>query len=212
MRLFAAIRPPAHALDHLAHALDLVASGRTVTGGVGPVRWTAPENWHLTMAFHGEVPDGAVADLQGALAEVAARTAPFTLALRGSGIFAHRTVWVGASGEVEAAVALARAATSAGGAVTGWTDERERSRPHLTVGRVLPAARRRAPSRGRALERRREPVRDGSPDDLVRALAVYQGPSWRAIELRLVASAPGEGRSGGPRYTDLAVLPLTGSA
>jgi 2'-5' RNA ligase len=48
--------------------------------------------------------------------------------------------------------------------------------------------------------------------DLVRALSVYEGPAWRADELLLVASAPGEGRSGGPRYTDLVALPFGGRA
>ncbi|WP_367179064.1 2'-5' RNA ligase family protein, partial [uncultured Corynebacterium sp.] len=47
-------------------------------------------------------------------------------------------------------------------------------------------------------------------DDLVRALSVYEGPSWRATEIELVQSRLGEGRSGGPLHEVVATVPLTG--
>lgn len=36
------------------------------------LRWTTPDQWHVTLRFLGEVPDDAVPDLGGALAAVAA--------------------------------------------------------------------------------------------------------------------------------------------
>lgn len=193
MRLFASVRPPARVLAHLRSALDLVVAGPQL-----PVRWTAEENWHLTVAFFGEVPDGAVGHLGGGLAEVAAATRPFDLRLRGAGVFSGRTLWVGAGGDVDAMAALAGAAKEIGEEVTRHRDTRERLRPHLTVGRVLDdgSAARRACSRDRS----RVP---GPVDALVHALALYEGPTWRVDEVHLEQSWPGEGRGGGPRYAVL---------
>ena len=65
------------------------------------VRWSARETWHLTTAFYGEVPDGAVPALTGELAELATGVEPYELALHGAGVFSHRTLWVGVGGDVE---------------------------------------------------------------------------------------------------------------
>lgn len=190
VRLFASVRPPVVVLDHLRGALDLTVGGLDV-----PIRWTAEENWHLTVAFFGDVPDGAEEELGGLLAGVAAAARPFELRLRGAGVFSGRTLWVGASGDVEAMARLAAAARDAGERVGRFRDTRERLRPHLTVGRVLDdgSAARRACSR----ERERVP---SAVDHLVRALAAYEGPSWTVDRFGLEESWPGQGRGGGPRY------------
>lgn len=193
MRVFASVRPPAPVLDHLRAALDLATAGLEP-----PVRWTAQENWHLTVAFFGEVPDGAADRLGGGLARVASEVGPFDLRLRGAGVFAGRTLWVGAGGEVDAMAALAAAAKDVGEEVTRHRDARERLRSHLTVGRVLDdgSAARRSCSR----DRNRVP---GPVDALVHALALYEGPTWLVDELLLEQSWPGQGRGGGPRYAVL---------
>ena len=49
VRLFAAVRPPAEALEHAAAAVDRVRAAEP-----GP-RWVPSERWHLTLAFYGEV-------------------------------------------------------------------------------------------------------------------------------------------------------------
>ena len=59
MRLFAAVRPPEPVLLHLERAL---AGVRPLADGAG-VRWSSQENLHLTLAFFGDVPDGAVDEL-----------------------------------------------------------------------------------------------------------------------------------------------------
>lgn len=190
VRLFASVRPPTPALDHLRGALALTTSGLDV-----PVRWTAEENWHLTVAFFGEVPDGAEAELAGLLSGLASGARPFDLRLRGAGVFSGRTLWIGASGEVEAMARLSAAARSAGEQVSSFRDTRRRLRPHLTVGRVLDdgSVARRACSR----DRERVP---SAVDHLVRALAGYEGPTWTVDTLGLEESWPGQGRGGGPRY------------
>jgi 2'-5' RNA ligase len=135
MRLFAAVWPPPGVLDHLDLALATV---RGVTPGAddAPVRWSARETWHLTMAFYGDVPDGAVPAMDDELRAAAAATAPYALHLRGAGVFAHRTLWVGVGGDVDAHRALTAAAVAATPS-SQRVDTAERSRAHLTVGRAV---------------------------------------------------------------------------
>ena len=237
MRLFAAVWPPEPVLDHLDLALATVRGGPA--GLSSAVRWSARETWHLTTAFYGDVPDGAVPGLRDELAAVAAATAPYELALRGAGLFTHRTLWVGVGGDTEAqrrlAAACMRAWPRAGGEPA---DGRARERAHLTIGRVRSGGR---PPRGRPggpgygsrggssgagagagaggrRGGRRDRGRWDSPSSgdeaagVVRALSVYEGPTWRVEAIRLVASQPGAGRGGGPLYTPVEELPLTGAA
>ncbi|MDT0166140.1 RNA 2',3'-cyclic phosphodiesterase [Actinotalea sp. AC32] len=198
MRVFAAVRPPEPVLEHLAGALVAVGVGGSVR--TDAVRWTDPENWHLTLAFYGDVPDGSVAEVDAGLAEAARSSSPFEVRLRGAGVFAHRTLWVGLAGAVDRMVALGADARDAGEGVVRWEDDRVRSRPHLTVARATPSARRRDPRGRRAAE---DPL--AAP---VHALSLYEGPTWSVDEVRLVRSEPGRGRGGGPLYTDLARHPL----
>lgn len=239
MRLFASIRPSPEAREHLVSAL------RPIRDGNGPLlRWTDPDQWHLTLAFYGERPDGSVDDLAGHIAATVGGVRPLDVHLRGAGSFSGRTLWIGVGGDTAELRHL----------MAGCTDEedaRDRRRAHLTV------ARSRATERGgRGGDRRsggRNPAgaggagghraqggrrahggrgtqggrgayarggRDGSRpaghpesfllDDLVRALSVYEGPSWRATEIELVQSWLGEGRSGGPLHEVVATVPLTG--
>jgi 2'-5' RNA ligase len=210
MRLFAAVWPPDDVLDHLDLALAAV---RGRSGPDDAVRWTARDAWHLTSAFYGTLPDAVVDALAADLAAHAAGLEPFDLRLAGAGVFAHRTLWVGASGDVAAATALAAAARAAGDAHGAPPDPRVRHRPHLTVGRVRPGGRpprrRGAPpgarGPGRAAARPDDP---GPAETFERALAVYQGPVWTVAEVTLVESRHGEGRGGGPLYTPLGRFPL----
>jgi len=148
VRTFVAVRPPAVALDHLRAVL--------------PSWPSAPERWHVTLAFLGEVDDPQ--RLLPGLAE-ACTARPLQLRLSGSGAFGRGgPVWVGVEGDrtglASVAGAVARACRDAGVDV-----ERRPYRPHLTVGR-----------RGRP-----DPAR----------LAAYAGPSWTASEVELVASRLG---------------------
>jgi len=181
VRLFAALVPPASVLDHLETALETVRSGPA-----GALRWVPRENVHLTLAFYGEVPDGALPDVSASLAAVARETTGPQVALSGAGAFSGRTLWVGVGGEVAVVQRLMADATEM------LQDRRDDgpSRPHVTVAR--------AGRRARGLEL--------AP--AVRALSVYRGPSWRADELRLLSSRLGEGHAGAPRYQTLDAWPL----
>ena len=146
MRTFVAVRPPPEAVTHLQAEL---------------ARWpSAPERWHVTLAFLGEV--DAPRRLAAPLGAVCAATDPFRLRLAGSGTFGRGgPVWVGVDGDVDRLTALAQDVANACRRA-GVDVERRAYRPHLTVGRR------------------------GHPDP--RALASYIGPEWRVDEVELVVS------------------------
>jgi 2'-5' RNA ligase len=147
MRLFVSVRPPPTAIAHLVAALPGSRTNRA-------------EQWHITLAFLGDVPASRV--LYDGLRDASARHRPFELRLAGGGVFGGaRVVWAGVGGQVEQLNGLAadvRAACRAAGAVL---DNRS-YRPHVTVGKV-----------GRL-----------DPE----ALQGYVGPTWPVRDVELVHS------------------------
>lgn len=212
MRVFAGLWPSAVVLDHLAATLVAVAGvdpeQAPGCSGEDGIRWTPAENWHVTLAFYGELGDGRVEVLAESLARVAAEAHGFDLALAGAGLFGRRTLWAGVGGELEAVRALTDACRDAGEAVGARQDDRVRSRPHLTLGRI-PSGRG-APGARRDRRTRERSAGSDPGDALVHALAVYRGPSWPVDALVLAESRPGEGRAGGPLYRPLGRWPLGG--
>lgn len=211
MRLFASIAPPPGVVDHLASALQPVRLG------AGPgFRWTDPAQWHLTLAFHGEVPDGAVDDVADHLAHTAATHPPLDLHLRGAGSFTGRTLWIGVGGDTRALTDLMAACELPG---DPGTEDREaeprraRRRAHMTVARYRDPDRRAGRRRGSGAGRVRggrpgEPAAPEEVHDIVHALSVYSGPGWTASTVELRESRLGEGRSGGPLHRTVASFPL----
>jgi 2'-5' RNA ligase len=103
------------------------------------VRWIAPENFHLTLKFLGEVADGLLPGVEAALAAAAAAVPPFTAAFRGAGAFPRpqspRIVWAGISdGAAELQRLAARVDEECGR--LGFGREKRAFSPHLTIGRV----------------------------------------------------------------------------
>jgi 2'-5' RNA ligase len=147
VRLFVALRPPPEAVADLRARLP---------------RWpSAPERWHLTLAFLGEL--AGPAEVHDRL--LAVRSPAFDVRLEGSGTFGRQgPVWVGVGGDVVALQDLAWQVRSAATAAGVQLDHKA-YRPHLTVGRR------------------------GHPSPA--ALSGYRGPSWRASELELVRSDVG---------------------
>jgi 2'-5' RNA ligase len=151
VRLFVSLRPSRQAVAHLAAALS---SRRT----------SKPDQWHITLAFLGEVghPEG----LYDGLRDAAARTPPFELRLAGSGSFTGpRVVWVGVAGDLDGLGALASEVQHACRAA-GVLLEPRRFRPHLTVGKT------------------------GRLDPAL--LGQYDGPPWQVREIELVHSVLGK--------------------
>jgi RNA 2',3'-cyclic 3'-phosphodiesterase len=181
MRLFAAVVPPAEAVEHLA-ASTPVRDGDAL-------RWSTPEAWHITLAFYGEFPGHRLDDLVDRLRRAARRHPPLELALAGAGRFGGRVLWVGCTGEVAGLRKLAQACGAAGRRAGADIDEQRRFRPHVTLAR----ASRPVDLRGYVAE-----------------LAGYRGPSWRASALALVRSHLGAGEDGRSRYEPVDSLELAG--
>jgi 2'-5' RNA ligase len=174
MRLFVAVDPSAEAIRHLAEA----ARGLRV----GPVR---PEQWHVTLAFLGEVDDARLPAVRGAVAGAAAVARPGRLRIAGGGRFGNAVLWAGLAGDVDALTELA-AAVRASLQPAGFPGDDRPYRPHLTLARL---------GRRTAGEYLRADVA---------TLSGYRGPEWPLDQVRLVRSWLG----GSARHETLASWPL----
>src|SRR6478752_6461624 len=91
MRMFAALTPPDDAVEDLATFLE----PRHQVGD--EVRWTDPDQWHVTLAFMAAVPDRVVEALTEAVTEVATAHPRVDARLAGVGAFPHpgdaRVLW-----------------------------------------------------------------------------------------------------------------------
>jgi len=184
MRLFAAVTPPDTVLDRLEAA---TVRARADWSGL---RWAGREQWHITLAFYGELDGARLPALTRRLRRAAARAAPLDLALTGAGTFPHaaraQVLWAGVRGDVARLRRLADA-TAAAGRRVGVSRDRKPFRAHLTLARC------RAPTDLRAL---------------VTGLNGFDSGRWRAAELLLIRSHTGPK----PRYETLQAWSLDGSA
>ncbi|MFH8487504.1 RNA 2',3'-cyclic phosphodiesterase [Streptomyces longisporoflavus] len=176
VRVFIALAPPDDAKQELAQALGPAYQAHP------RMRWNRIEDWHITLAFLGEVPDSVVGLLSTPLARLAAARRPLTLDLRGGGHFDERVLWSGIGGDLDELHQLAAEVRGVIGDC-GLPPSDRPFRPHLTLAR----ARRDTPSCVVA-------AADG--------LAGFKGRPWQAGRLHLVAS--NFGRGPGPiRYRDV---------
>jgi 2'-5' RNA ligase len=184
MRMFVALVPPRPVLDDLASFLD-----PRQEAGPG-LRWTVPDQWHVTLAFLADVADRHLDDLVERLGRAAARRTPFDVRLAGGGAFPDpgraKLLFVGVHADT---VELGRLATGAraAGVRAGTRVDGGRFRAHVTLARS-----------GRPFEATR----------WLRVLDAYDGPSWTADEMFLIASHLGEGPRRRPRYEVIASLSL----
>jgi 2'-5' RNA ligase len=129
-RLFAAVEIPDDARSAIARAVDAI-------GDVPGLRWTPPEQLHVTLLFLGAVAPDAVPTIEGRLADVARGSAPFRMSLSGLGRFPGRgnlrVLWVGLRDDADALTALAEATKTALEDLV-VTDERP-FHAHITIAR-----------------------------------------------------------------------------
>ncbi|MFG2767373.1 RNA 2',3'-cyclic phosphodiesterase [Streptomyces rubiginosohelvolus] len=175
-RVFLALAPPDDAKDELEQVL------RPAYGAYPRMRWNRIEDWHITLAFLGELPVTAVPPLMPPLAEFAARQRPLRLALHGGGHFDERVLWTGVTGDLEG---LHRLAADVRTLVRecGVSFPERPLRPHLTLARS----------------------RRGDDVDTVEAaasLTAFAGRDWEAGRLHLVGSNIGRG-PGPIHYRDI---------
>jgi 2'-5' RNA ligase len=166
VRLFAAVDPSSDVVAALSAAVSPVASASD-----SPVRWSPPEQWHVTVAFYGTVSGAATTELVERLSRAAGRGTAMSLSIDGFGGFPSpsraRVVVATLGGDVALLTRLAQRCVAAGRR-TGIEMQRRRFRPHLTIGRAR-----------------------GEPVDVSSLLAAPGEVSWEADALRLVASRLG---------------------
>lgn len=186
MRLFVALVPPEQAIEDLEEFL-------VPRQEAGPeLRWTVPDQWHVTLAFFADVAERHLDDLVDRLGRAAARRTPVDARIAGGGAFPNagraKVVWAGfdvgdGAEEVRRMATGARAA----GTKSGAGEDGGRFHPHVTLART-----------GRPIEATR----------WVRVLDAYAGPTWRTEDYALIRSYLGEGPRRRPRYEVLATFPV----
>ncbi|MFJ8861595.1 RNA 2',3'-cyclic phosphodiesterase [Streptomyces sp. NPDC102451] len=181
VRVFIALAPPDHAKEELAREL------RPAYDTHPQMRWNRIEDWHITLAFLGELPAETVPLLHRPLAGLAADHRPPSLALRGSGVFDDRVLWSGIEGDLDELHMLAADVRSAVKGCGVAFVERP-LRPHLTLARARRGDR-------------------TSAAEIAEGFTGFTGLRWPAGRLHLVGS--NAGRSRGPiHYRDIEAWPL----
>ena len=188
MRLFVAVVPPEHAVEHLDAFLEVRRSA-------APFRWASAEQLHVTVAFLAEVEERRVDDLVERLGRAAARRTSFETRIAGGGAFPNaaraRVLWAGLDLDDAGSTELDRLATGCRAAANraGIAVDGQRFRPHVTLARL------------------------GHPAEVsswVQLLDAYAGPTWRVDRVELVASYLGEGPRRRPRYETVGEFELGG--
>ncbi|OKK17699.1 2'-5' RNA ligase [Streptomyces sp. CB00455] len=176
VRVFIALAPPDEAKEELAREL------RPAYEAFPRMRWNRIEDWHITLAFLGELPVATVPLLRPPLAGLAASRRPLELALRGGGHFDERVLWSGIDGDLDG---LHRLASEVRTVVEecGVPFEGRPLRPHLTLAR----ARRSHPS---------------GAVEAAAGLSAFTGRRWRTDRLHLVGSNVSRG-PGPIHYRDI---------
>ncbi|MBK3624562.1 RNA 2',3'-cyclic phosphodiesterase [Streptomyces sp. MBT49] len=178
---FVALAPPDDAKEELAHAL------RPAYDAWPDLRWNRVEDWHITLAFLGELPVPAVQRLRSPLDDLAAVRPTLELALHGGGHFDERVLWSGVKGDLDQLHELAEAVRAC--VRDCDVDFAQRPlRPHLTLAR----ARRYDTSSVKAA---------------AACLDGFAGRPWQTERLHLVGSTV-SGDPGPRRYQDLDAWPL----
>jgi 2'-5' RNA ligase len=131
MRCFVAVEVDAESLKKLRRLL-------TSLPAVADVRWSRPEQLHLTLKFLGQVPDTLVPQLADELQQVSRACAPFRVRLTALGGFPTaarpRVLWCGVDDPAEGCRRwLSRAEPML--EVLGYPREQRSFTPHITLGR-----------------------------------------------------------------------------
>ncbi|MFD7909250.1 RNA 2',3'-cyclic phosphodiesterase [Streptomyces sp. NPDC059752] len=183
VRVFIALAPPDDAKEELEQRLQ------PAYAAYPRMRWNRIEDWHITLAFLGELPVTALELLRPPLAELARARRPLRLALRGGGHFDERVLWTGIDGDLEGLHLLASEVRAA---VTdcGIPFHGRPLRPHLTLAR----------------SRRHDTT---SAVEAATGLDAFTGRPWETRRLHLVGSNTGRG-PGPIHYRDIQAWPFEG--
>lgn len=135
MRLFIALNLPKKERQRIHRA------ARPLRERELPVRWVDLDAFHVTLKFLGEVRPERIADVEGIMERVAAKTGPFQVSLGGFGAFPTlrrpRVLWLGVDASPE--LRCLKQDLEWGLSEVGFETETRAFHPHLTLGRADPA-------------------------------------------------------------------------
>jgi 2'-5' RNA ligase len=134
VRAFIAIALPENIIVFLGKLQDQLK-----TGGL-PMKWTRPENIHLTLKFLGDISESTVPAVADIIAETVRAYSPITLSAGGIGVFPGirrpMVLWTGIAGQTDVLAALQRDLDTRLHERLGVAPEKRRFTGHLTLGRV----------------------------------------------------------------------------
>jgi 2'-5' RNA ligase len=162
----------------------------SLKGASRAVKWTRPDQIHITLKFFGELPESSLLPVREAVAELCRKIPPILLSVRGTGAFGSgdriRVLWVGVEDSTGELVPLQRALDGSLEPL-GFPGEGRPFRPHLTLGRL------------------REPTPVPSLAAALRERADFEGGSFTARDLTLFSSTL---TPAGPIYRAIQEWPL----
>jgi RNA 2',3'-cyclic 3'-phosphodiesterase len=186
IRSFIAIKIPADIQKKLQGIQDKLKQS------AAHVSWVQSEHIHLTLKFLGNIEDGQVDDIVAGIRNSVKGIAPFQLQVGYAGAFPNirfpRVIWVGVTDDEADSLKTLEAALSNNLAPFGFeTTEKERFKPHLTLGRV------------RSQKNR---------SNLLRAVESMVNIWVGEVPVKSVYLMKSELKSTGAEYTDLAEITL----
>ena len=196
---------------HLDSALGGIGGSLVADPGAG-LRWTPRQQRHVTLAFHGNVPDGAVPAYVDALARAVSEQAvdPFEVAVAGGGSFSGRTLWAGIGEGAKRLQKLSAIVEEAAAEAGFWPDGHAGARPHVTLAKV--SSNRGEQSRRSGRRNSRHNKSEDAPianlEAWAHALSIYRGPVWDVETIHVLKSELGKGPGSSPLHTQIAVIPL----
>ena len=187
IRAFIAIELPSEVRSEVERTQRALKS----TIPTGLIRWTPPEQIHLTLKFLGNIPADSAPELETALRRACTGMVPFELCAEGLGGFPDlrrpRVLWIGVGGALDALQQLQAAIARE---TDRWGEREERAfHPHLTWGRVRTTRKRELDDLGAA----------------IRSVFAARWGSWRVTRVDLMRS---ELDPDGARHCCLATVPL----
>jgi 2'-5' RNA ligase len=187
IRAFVAINLPVEVRANLA---ELQRELKSALPGDG-VRWTKPEQIHLTLKFLGDITANSLEDLKVAIQRACEGITPFSLRMESLGVFPDsqkpRVIWTDVNGDADILRRLQEQIERETGA---WRETEQRTfQPHLTLARV-----RSLKPDGAAVLREK-----------IRAHTATQFGSWHIGQIDLTQSKLS---SAGAEHSQLAGFPL----
>lgn len=133
MRLFLSVNFPEHMIPELNRQIEKL---RKVSRNI---RWTKPENIHLTLKFLGDIPDENVSSIVAVLRSDAVSVQQFKVSVKGIGFFPNakrpRIIWAGVDEGAKELSSLAKEIEEKM-IKAGIGKEKWPFTPHATIGRV----------------------------------------------------------------------------